>query len=301
VRPTILQRVRIDLHSHSDRSDGTTRPSAVVERAAALGVDVLALTDHDTTEGWDEAASAARRTGVTLVRGIEISCSLGGEGVHLLAYLPDASYAPLSAELARICQGREARLPATLARLRELGIEISTDDVRSRAADASALGRPHVADALVDLGVVRDRGEAFDRFLGSQGPAYVRRYAADLPSMVDMVGRAGGVSVLAHPWAARHRHDALDAGAIAELARRGLAGLEVDHQDHDPATRSALRGLARELDLVVTGSSDYHGDGKVDHDLGCNTTDPGEYERLLDLAAKASAASGRQTPAPVTG
>jgi predicted metal-dependent phosphoesterase TrpH len=289
--------VRIDLHTHSCRSDGTSTPTELVRHAGEVGLDVVALTDHDTTEGWTEAAEAATRFGVTLVRGIEVSCELAGSAAHLLAYLPDPGYPPLARELDRILDGRSARLPATLERLRGLGIDIEEDDVRRVAGEAVALGRPHVADALVAKGVVSRRGEAFDRFLGSRGPAYVRRYAAPLDEMVTMVTAAGGVSVLAHPWARRHSHrEVLDEQRFAVLRDAGLAGIEVDHQDHDDRTREDLRAIAHNLGMVVTGSSDYHGDGKVDHDLGCNTTDPDDYARLLELAAASATASGRETP-----
>jgi 3',5'-nucleoside bisphosphate phosphatase len=293
--------VRIDLHTHSNRSDGTESPADLVKRALTEGLDVLGLTDHDTTEGWDEAAEAAESAGLRLVRGIEVSCVFAGYGVHLLAYLPDPTYPPLGRELQRVLDGRNSRLPATLQRLRALGIDIDVHDVRRVAGETAAMGRPHVADALVDLGVVGDRNEAFNTYLGPQGPAYVRRYAADLEEMIRTVVAAGGVTVLAHPWASRHDHSALDAGGIARLREAGLSGLEVDHEDHDPATRAALRAVAGDLDLVVTGSSDYHGLGKVDHDLGCNTTAPDQLDRLLDLAAGAAEASGRTTPAVVGG
>ena len=288
--------MRIDLHAHSNRSDGTTSPAVVVQHAHEVGLDVLGLTDHDTTEGWAEAAGAAVEVGVTLVPGIELSCKLAGHGVHLLAYLPDPTYPPLAQELERVLEGRDARLPAVLDRLRDLGIDVDAEDVRRVSGDAAALGRPHVADAMVAKGVVRDRTEAFDRYLGPQGPAYVRRYAADLYRMLDTVTAAGGVSVVAHPWASRHNHDALDEAGLACLKEAGLAGVEVDHQDHDPATRDRLRAVARNLDLVVTGSSDYHGSGKADHEHGCNSTAPEEFERLCGLAAKAAAASGRAVP-----
>jgi len=293
--------VRIDLHTHSNRSDGTESPADLVKRAHTEGIDVLGLTDHDTTEGWDEAVDVAERTGMRLVRGIELSCTFAGYGVHLLAYLPDPTYPPLGDELRRVLDGRNSRLPATLERLRALDIDIDVHDVRRVAGETAAMGRPHVADALVALGVVRDRNEAFDTYLGSQGPAYVHRYAADLEDMIGTVAAAGGVTVLAHPWASRHNHSALDADGIAWLRDVGLAGLEVDHEDHAPAVRAALRRLARDLDLVVTGSSDHHGVGKVDHELGCNTTAPEELERLLDLAARAAAASGRSAAPGVVG
>ena len=293
--------MRIDLHTHSNRSDGTESPADLVKRAQTEGLDVLGLTDHDTTEGWDEAVDAAESAGLRLVRGIEVSCVFAGYGVHLLAYLPDPTYPPLARELQRVLDGRNSRLPATLERLRALGIDIDVHDVRRVAGETAAMGRPHVADALVDLGVVGDRNEAFNTYLGPQGPAYVHRYAADLEDMIGTVADAGGVTVLAHPWASRHDHTALDAEGIAGLRDVGLSGLEVDHEDHDPATREALRAVADDLGLVVTGSSDYHGLGKIDHDLGCNTTAPDQLDRLLDLAARAAEACGRTTPAVVAG
>jgi len=288
--------VRIDLHSHSNRSDGTSSPAELVRHARDVGLDVLAITDHDTTEGWAEAADVATREGVALVRGIEVSCRHTGHGVHLLAYLPDPTYPPLAVELDRVIDGRNARLPATLEKLRDLGIDIDAQAVRRCAGHAVAMGRPHVADALVQAGVVRDRTEAFDRFLGPNGPAYVRRYAAELTEMLETVAAAGGVSVIAHPWAERHNHDALDAAGLAYLKDVGLAGIEVDHQDHDTRTRDVLRDIARDLDLVATGSSDYHGLGKTGHELGCNTTDPEQLTRLLAAAEKSAAVSGRETP-----
>ncbi len=216
--------MRIDLHTHSNRSDGTDSPADLVRRAHERGIDVLGLTDHDTTEGWQEAADTAAAVDLTLVRGIEVSCTFEGYGVHLLAYLPDPTYPPLAAELQRVLDGRNSRLPATLERLRALGIDIDVHDVRRVAGETAAMGRPHVADALVALGVVADRNEAFNRFLGPQGPAYVHRYAADLETMIGTVAGAGGVSVLAHPWASRHDHTALDARGLARLRTVGLAG-----------------------------------------------------------------------------
>ncbi len=288
--------MRIDLHTHSDRSDGTDRPAELVRAARAAGLDVLGITDHDTTAGWDEATAAAEEAGLLLVRGIELSCRFAGYGVHLLAYLPDPSYPPLVEEMRQVLDGRNDRLPRLLARLGELGIDLDADDVRRVSGEAAATGRPHVADALVAKGVVRDRAEAFDRFLGPQGPAYVHRYATDLEAMIGTVVDAGGVPVLAHPWASRHDHEALDHAGLERLRDAGLAGVEVDHQDHDQGKRERLRRLAADLDLLVTGSSDYHGTGKTDHELGCNTTAPEQLERLLALAARAAERAERTTP-----
>lgn len=293
--------MRIDLHTHSDRSDGTDTPAELVRRARHARVDVLAITDHDTTEGWSEAAEAAELVGVTLIRGIEISTKHAGHGVHLLAYLPDPTHPGLVEELDRVLEGRNDRLPATLDRLRALGIDIEADDVRRLAGDAAALGRPHVADALVAHGVVRDRDQAFAEYLGPSGPAYVDRYAADLVTMLGTVAAAGGVSVIAHPWASRHEHSALDEAGLADLQEHGLAGIEIAHQDHDDQVRAELRGIAINLGLVATGSSDYHGLGKTGHALACNTTAPDQLDRLLELAAEAADRSSRATPEVVAG
>lgn len=275
--------MRIDLHTHSSASDGTDTPADLVRAAKAAGLDVVALTDHDATSGWAEAADAADEVGITLVPGLEISTKFRHRGVHLLAYLPDPTHPPLVAALDRILVGRTERTPAIVDALRRHGIDITEDDVRREAGGSVAAGRPHVADALVRLGVSPDRTQAFADLLNPGRPGYANRYAAPLEEMIPLVTAAGGVTVIAHPWG-RSGGSVLDEEALAGLRDLGLAGIEVDHQDHDPTTRARLRGLARDLDLLVTGSSDHHGLGKIDHDLGVNTTDPEQYERLLALA-----------------
>ena len=290
--------MRIDLHTHSRVSDGTDSPAELVEAAAASGLDVVALTDHDTTAGWAEALAAGERHGVTVLPGIEISTEYDGHSVHLLGYLFDPTLPELVTELDRVLAGRSARVPTMVARLREAGIAITEDDVYAQSTDAAATGRPHVADALVALGVVGHRDEAFDRFLAWGRPAFVDRYAAPLEEMIRLIARAGGVTVIAHPWGRSSRRSP-SAGRLADLAALGLAGVEVDHQDHDRDTRAELRAIARDLDLVATGSSDYHGTGKTGHPLGVNTTAPTELGRLLERAAAASVASGRPTPSVV--
>ena len=290
-----LPPVRIDLHTHSTVSDGTESPAEVIRAAKEAGLDVVALTDHDTTEGWDEAASAAAEVDITLVRGLEISTKYAGRGVHLLGYLPDPTSPPLVEALRAILDGRNARVPVILERLRSLGIEIEMSDVHDVAGEAAAVGRPHVADALIAKGVVASRDEAFARFLGPRAPAYVDRYAAPLEEMIGLVAGAGGVTVVAHPWG-RSGGAVLDEANLAELTGLGLSGLEVDHNDHRPELRERLRSIARNLGLLVTGASDYHGLGKEDHPLGCNLTSPDDYDDLLDRAAAAAHASGRDTP-----
>ncbi|WP_341926598.1 PHP domain-containing protein [Nocardioides psychrotolerans] len=287
--------MRIDLHTHSRASDGTETPGDLVRAAGAAGLDVVAITDHDTATGWDEAALAAAEVGIELVRGMEISTKHQGVGVHLLAYLPDPTHPGLDTALDKILDGRTSRVPAMLDRLREHGIDIDIADVRRVADGTAATGRPHVADALVELGAVADRGEAFRTLLNPGRPAYVDRYAASLVDVIRSVTDAGGVSVIAHAWGRRTSGEPGEE-TLAGLVEVGLAGIEVDHQDHDADDRERLRAIGRNLGLVMTGSSDYHGLGKVDHDLGCNTTSPDHYERLLDLAATASARSGRPTP-----
>ncbi|MFT4082491.1 MAG: PHP domain-containing protein [Nocardioides sp.] len=292
--------MRIDLHTHSRVSDGTDSPTELMRAAREAGLDVIALTDHDTSAGWAEAVPAARRYGVELVRGMEISTEHAGRGVHLLAYLPDPTYPPLVEELARILEGRDRRLPAMIERLRRLGVEITEDDVHAVSGDAAASGRPHVADALVAKGVVASRDEAFETYLSAGRPGYVSRYAAPLVDTIETVVAAGGVAVIAHPWGRSSRQWPGPVELEAFVAA-GLSGLEVDHQDHSPRSRDRLRALARDFDLVVTGASDYHGAGKVGHDLGVNTTDEAEYHRLLERAAASAAVSRRHPPTVVKG
>jgi predicted metal-dependent phosphoesterase TrpH len=276
--------VTIDLHTHSRVSDGTASPGDVVRAAAEAGLDVVALTDHDTTGGWDEAATAAQEAGIGLVRGIEVSTRFRGTGVHLLAYLPDPADPALQDELGRIVAGRADRVPAMLERLRELGIPATDEALAEVSGGNEVTGRPHIADLLVHLGVVADRDQAFADYLSDGGPAFIDRYAADLVEMIGLVRAARGVCVVAHPWGRGSAH-VLDETGFVELKEAGLAGIEVDHLDHDRRARQSLRAIAGRLDLVVTGSSDHHGTGKTGHDLGCEITAPDQLERILDLAA----------------
>ena len=248
--------MRIDLHTHTRASDGTHTAEELVRAANAEGLDVLGLTDHDTTDGWEQGVRTAAEVGITLVRGIEISTRHRGRGAHLLAYLPDPTYPPLATHLRKILDGRSSRVPAMLERLRALGIGIDIADVRRAADGTAATGRPHVADALVTLGVAPDRSTAFQRYLNPGRPAYVNRYAAPLAEMIRVVDEAGGVTVLAHPWG-RHGPESMTERAIAELVGFGLAGLEVDHQDHSRQDRDRLRAIARDLGLVVAAARDH--------------------------------------------
>ncbi|OJV60733.1 MAG: phosphatase [Cellulomonas sp. 73-145] len=264
--------MRIDLHTHSSASDGTGSPSQVVRDARAAGLDVVGLTDHDTTSGWAEAAHEAERAGVALVRGTEVSALAGGVSVHLLSYLQDPTAPVLADVLARTRDSREHRAERMVARLAAGGVPVTWADVLLQAKDAVAVGRPHIADALVELGVVPDRSAAFVDLLSARGPYYVGYAAPTAVDAVRAVVAAGGVPVFAHPGAdGRGRVVADD--VIEEMAEAGLVALEVDHRDHSPAQRDRLRVLANRLGLLVTGSSDYHGAGKPNV-LGENLTDP---------------------------
>lgn len=275
--------MRIDLHTHSSVSDGTDPPAVLVRRAAEVGLDIVALTDHDTYDGWPDALEAGRGAGVEVVPGVEISTRLAGTGVHLLAYFVDPGFQPLAAELAQVRADRRARLRRIAGRLTEAGMPLTEDEILAQAAVASTVGRPHVADAMIAKGYVRHRGEAFARWLSEGRAGYIPKYAPDTFRAVELVRAAGGVAVVAHPWG-RGSREALDPATVAELAANGLDGIEVDHEDHDSDTRRELADLADSLGLVATGSSDYHGTGKVGHDLGLNTTAPEQWERLSGLA-----------------
>ena len=276
-------RVAIDLHTHSSASDGTEPPATVLRRARAAGIDALALTDHDTTMGWAEATEAALSHGVTLVPGIEVSCNRGWQSIHLLAYLPDPDHPQLVAELARARESRGTRLERMVRRMAADGIPITVDAVRAVAEPGATAGRPHIADALVAAGVVTDRDEAFARWLGNDSPYYVAHYAPNPVRAVQVVRAAGGVPVVAHAWSGTRGRVVPDA-VLEEMADAGLAGLEVHHRDHDADAVLHLGELARSLGLLVTGSSDYHGEGKQNR-LGEFTTAPEVLEAIEDQAS----------------
>ncbi|MFJ4963656.1 error-prone DNA polymerase [Streptomyces sp. ADI96-02] len=276
--------MRIDLHTHSTASDGTDTPAELVANAAAAGLDVVALTDHDTVAGHQEAA-AALPDGLTLVTGAELSCRIDGVGLHLLAYLFD----PDEPELARMRElVRDDRVPRAqemVRKLRALGVPVTWEQVARIAGDGS-VGRPHVAAALVELGVVPTVSDAFTPdWLGNGGRAYAEKREFDPFEAVRLVKAAGGVSVFAHPAAVK-RGDVVPEATVADLAAAGLDGIEVDHMDHDGPTRARLRGLARELGLLTTGSSDYHGSRKT-VELGAYTTDPEIYGEIIRRATGA--------------
>lgn len=273
-----LEYVRIDPHTHSDASDGTDRPADVVAAAAAAGLDVVGLTDHDTTAGWAEASDAARRHGVALLRGIELTARAAGRSVHVLAYLPDPQDPGLVELMSRARTERVDRAREMVDRL-ATDLPITWADVEAHTEPGATVGRPHIADALVGLGLVADRGEAFAGVLATGSPYHVPHRAPSATAVVRAVRAAGGVPVVAHPGAV-DRGEVLARATLAELVDAGLAGIEVDHAEHDAATRARLRAFAEEAGLLVTGASDYHGAGKPNR-IGENTTVPEVYEAIV--------------------
>ncbi|MFJ5515965.1 PHP domain-containing protein [Streptomyces griseoluteus] len=279
--------MRIDLHCHSTASDGTDTPAELMRAAAGAGLDVVALTDHDTTRGHAEAlaALAALPEGFTLVTGAELSCRIDGVSLHLLAYLFDPEEPALLAERELVRDDRVPRAHAMIAKLNALGVPVTWEQVEGIAAGGT-VGRPHIASALVELGVVPSVSDAFTpEWLADGGRAHVEKHETHPLEAIRLVKSAGGVTVLAHPAAAK-RGRTVSPDAIAAMAAAGLDGLEADHTEHDQATRTRLRGLAKDLDLLVTGSSDYHGTRKTVA-LGENTTDPEVYGEIIRRATGA--------------
>ena len=278
--------MRIDLHAHSNVSDGTQAPAEVIASAAEAGLDVVALTDHDSTDGWTEAAAAARELAVALVPGMEVSCRTHeGISVHLLSYLHDPAHPGLLEEITKAKDARFTRAERMVSLLAE-DYPLSWDDVIHHVAPGATLGRPHIADALVAAGVVADRSEAFETILTSRSRYWVQHYAPDPAYAVELVREAGGVPVFAHPVASSRGRIVGDR-TYREMIDAGLAGLEIDHRDNPEEGRVFLRRLAQRHDLLVTGSSDYHGAGKPNL-LGENLTAPEVLARIEELGTGSS-------------
>jgi predicted metal-dependent phosphoesterase TrpH len=271
---------RIDLHTHSTASDGTTPPDVLVREAHEAGLDVVALTDHDTTGGWS-AAEAALPDGLTLVRGAEISCVSGTTSLHLLAYLFDPAEPVFAAARRELRDSRTGRAEQMARLLEDAGTGVTWERVRQLAG--GTVGRPHVAQALVEQGHVATVSDAFvPEWIGTGGRFWVDKVEIDALDAVRMIAGAGGVSVFAHPRATV-RGRTVDDQVVVDMAAAGLGGLEVDHVDHTPEERQHLLGLAAELDLLTTGSSDFHGTAKTVR-LGACTTAEAAYERLVAAA-----------------
>ena len=276
--------MRADLHTHSDASDGTDSPADVMRRAWLAGLDAVALTDHDTVAGHEQAHRALEEGergvggGLTLVPGLELSCRLDGRSVHLLAYLFDPDHPELAEQTRRIRDDRVLRARAMVSRLVGLGVPVTWEQVAAIAGTA-VVGRPHIARAMAAGGVVATPAAAFTRdWIAEGGRAYVAKYALEPSRAIGLVRAAGGAAVLAHPRAGRTRP--LSDDQIAALAAADLAGVEVFHPDQSQDQRAGLLGLARDLGLVATGGSDDHG-SFTGHRIGCETTAAGAYQTLL--------------------
>ncbi|MCU1437087.1 MAG: metal-dependent phosphoesterase [Naasia sp.] len=272
---------RNDLHTHSSVSDGTETPAELVAAAHAAGLSAFAITDHDSTAGWSEAIAAARATGIGLLPGMELSTRHGWSSVHLLGYLFDPADPSIVAETQRIRSDRFTRAAAMVERIGH-DYALEWDDVLAQATEGATIGRPHIADALIARGHAQDRGEAFATILHWRAGYFEPHYAPEPLEGVRLVRAAGGVPVLAHPGVSRERVPAED--YLAKLVDAGLFGLEVRHRDNSDGGVRRLLELAEKFGLEITGSSDYHGTGKLNR-LGENTTAPDVVERLIQSAS----------------
>lgn len=273
----------IDLHAHTTCSDGTDSPFALVKKALSTGVKVLGVTDHDSIAGWDEAISAATPQ-IELVLGSEISClTSDGVAVHMLGLLFDGESSEMQQMLADSRDTRIPRMRKMIELLRADGINITIEDVQRQTPQGATLGRPHLADALVANGVVKSRDEAFVDLLHNESKYYVTHVAPTPADAIGVIRRAGGVAVIAHPFASR-RGEILDASAFTDLVAAGLNGIEVAHRDQSPDEQRMLMEVAKDLNLIVTGGSDYHGTGKLNA-MAENTTQPDQWEALESLAS----------------
>ena len=274
----------IDLHTHTTCSDGTDRPRELVNKAIVQGLEILGITDHDTTSGWEEATESLRGS-LKLVLGAEISClTTDGISVHMLGMLFDPHHKEMQEVLEETRDGRLPRMRKMIQKMQAEGMDISIEDVEKAMPVGATMGRPHLADALVAKKIVKSRDEAFIDLLHNDSRFYVSHAAPTPVEAIALIRRAGGVAVIAHPFAS-HRGQILKPDDFADLVAAGLNGIEVDHRDQNPDEREMLRVIARELDLVITGSSDYHGTGKM-NSLAENHTNRDQW---LKLEAQADA------------
>ena len=274
--------MKIDLHTHSTRSDGTMSPTELVQHAIINGITVLGLTDHDTVAGWDEAIASVRGD-FQLVLGAEISClTEKHQSIHMLGLLFDREYQPLQEVLEASRDDRIPRMKKMIELMSEDGIKITFEEVLKFQPEGATLGRPHLADALVAKGVVKNRDQAFADFLANDSKYYVSHIAPTPIEAIKLIRAAGGVAVIAHPYSSM-RNTEMTTEKFLALKNAGLNGIEVDHRDHGANERNILRNIALELDLIITGSSDFHGTGKLNL-IGENVTSPEHWEQLESQA-----------------
>lgn len=271
---------RIDPHTHSTVSDGTDTPTELMHAAQRAGLDLIGLTDHDTTAGWAEAANAVAATGIALLRGMETTCRHENTSVHLLSYLHDPYNQELLNTCARTIESRATRAQKMVENL-SADYPITWEQVQQFAPVDGPIGRPHIADALVATGAFANRNECFISALHPSGPYYVRHWSPDPIDATRLIRAAGGVPVIAHPRARGRNNTVLALEVIEAMVEAGLAGIECDHRDHSPEDADAMKELARTYNLIVTGSSDYHGTGKPNR-LGENVTDPHQCARIIE-------------------
>jgi predicted metal-dependent phosphoesterase TrpH len=268
----------IDLHTHTTCSDGTDSPRELVNKAIVQGIEVLGITDHDTTSGWEEATQSLRGS-LQLALGAEISCLTNdGISVHMLGLLFDPLHEEMQQVLEETRDGRLPRMRKMIEKMRAEGMDISIEDVEKAMPSGATMGRPHLADALVAKKIVKSRDEAFIDLLHNDSRFYVSHAAPTPVEAIALIRRAGGVAVIAHPFAS-HRGQILKAEDFIDLVSAGLNGIEVDHRDQNPDERAMLRVIALELNLVMTGSSDYHGTGKL-NSLAENHTSREQWQKL---------------------
>ncbi len=268
----------IDLHTHTNISDGTDTPVQLINKALASGIKVLALTDHDSIAGWDEA-ELHLRPGMDLVLGAEISCQTeDGISVHMLGLLFDPSHQELQDVLAQTRENRHSRMSKIIGRMNSAGIEISMEEVLLQLSEGATLGRPHLADAMIAKGLANSREEIFEKWLHNNSPYYVAHYSPTPEVAIALIKAAGGVSVIAHPMASL-RGRTVSVESFSSYVEAGLDGIEVFHRDHTADQKNLLKGIAADLNVLRTGSSDYHGTGKL-NELGENTTERDQWEAL---------------------
>ena len=268
----------IDLHTHSLASDGTDTPGELINKAHARGISVLGLMDHDTIAGWDEAISYLR-PGMSLVLGSEISCqTLDGTSVHMLGMLFDRENSALAEVLSTTRDNRLTRMNRIVARLNEAGFEITIEDVLAQLAPGATLGRPHLADALIAKKIVASRDEAFTELLHNNSKYYISHYSPTPEDAIKLIKQAGGVAVIAHPLASL-RGRTVSIESFKSMVEAGLDGIEISHRDQSEDERQLLREIVEQYDIIATGSSDYHGNGKLNQ-LAEFTTTPEDFEAL---------------------
>jgi predicted metal-dependent phosphoesterase TrpH len=277
---------RIDLHLHTNHSDGSFPPADVLAFAKAAGITALAITDHDITSGIAEAEEVGSRLGIEVINGVEISSRYGESELHILGYCFNRHDETLSGRMADLRESRHARNPQIVQRLNEIGIDITYEEVRELAGTDS-VGRPHIARLLMNKKIVASAKEAFDRYLAEGRPAYVPRQLPDPTEAVVWIRKAGGVPVLAHPTWVKESSEGLTR-LLQQLKDAGLGGLEVYYSTHNSKQTGEYLDLAKRLDLLVTGGSDFHGVTKPDIHVGTGRGDLKVPDRLLDSLKKAA-------------